>query len=39
MVNGAQTLVSEVFLDPQDDAQLFNLSNFAYYCSFLYTAG
>ena len=30
MVNGVQILISKIISDPQSNAQLFNLSNFAY---------
>lgn len=39
IVNRAQTLVFEVIPEIQDNAQLFDLSMFAYCYSFLYTAG
>ncbi len=39
IINKAQTLVSKVISDSQYNAQLFDLSNFAYYSSFFYTAG
>lgn len=38
MVNGAQTLVFGVIPNPQGNAYLYDLSNFADYYSFLYTA-
>lgn len=38
MVNEARLLVFGVILDPQDNFQLFDLSNFTYCYSFLYTA-
>ena len=38
MVNRAQILVIGVILDSQSNAQLFDLSNFAYRYSFLYMA-
>ena len=38
MVNKAQTLVSGVIPDPQSNAQLFTLSKFAYWSSFLHLA-
>ena len=36
MLNGAQILVFGVIFDLQGNTQLFDLSNFAYYYSFLY---
>lgn len=36
IINGAQTLIFGVISDLQDNLQLFNLSNFAYYSNFLY---
>lgn len=37
MINRAQILVSGVIFDPQGNAYLFDLSNFTYCSSFLYT--